>query len=264
MKFYNWTLNVISPSIPEFGNTIVGEENAIKQLNALFWNASKEAGEKSSFVVEWLTNIGCAVEFIVFFDPLPFEKKKINLILLSHQDLESVLRDDRNKAPRSVSYYYSSKGWVGELESGNVTLRFPEWLLGSIASPHIMLSKPHDNGKDKPREDIKEKNKKIDQQSYRVIDPAYRVFLLSVTNCFPKNPEDVIADLIAADIYSLVTQKLPPEKSVRIMLPAFKKEMAEKGISSEEMTRMAVRTMQKRNVRRDLGEKVMRRFAQYR
>jgi hypothetical protein len=239
MKLYNWTLRVIDPVTDCFGVPLAGTENAAKEVQAIFHRASKAAGEKHELLIDWLSNIGCAVTNIVFFDPAPLEKNKINLILISpDNDLAVALREDKQKAPSCVNYFYTTKEWIRELPGESFTLQIPQWILGSLASSHIMLS------------------------NAKGIDSAFEVLLLPARRRFSNDPVPNIADLIAADIYFSVTQKLPSENSMRKMLPAFKKEMVV--VSKDEMTRLAVRAMEKRCVKKDLREKVIRAFAVYR
>ena len=240
MKLYNWTLSVIAPDLKFFTFPQFGIGNAEKEVRGLVAKATRASGEKPEVFIEWLANIGCAVSQVIFFDGLSFDPRKINLILVtSNSDLAPLLREEKHRAPKSVNYFYSTHEWLRELPGEGSFFQPPQWILGVIASPHVMLSK-------------------------NISDSALETLFLPARNRFTYEPFGNIADLVAADVYVEKTLGLPPENSLRKVVSDFKKTMEQCGVTNQEMTKLAIRSMEKRRVKNEMREPVMRAFTHYR
>jgi hypothetical protein len=242
MKLYNWTLSISPPLYEYFDTPRVGVVEAEKNVETLIRSATGGEGETPEYFVEWLSNIGCAVTNVVFFDGAgPFGMGRINLLLISpDSDLAAAVREEKQKAPKSVNYFYTTRQWLGEPQGESSSFPFPQWILGVMSSPHIALSNSLGT------------------------DSAFKLLLVFAREKFEDNPAANAADLVAADIYSSATSRLPKENSIVKMLPDFKRELSGMGISDKEMAKLAVRAMEKRGMRAAFRPAVSKALALYR
>lgn len=224
MNLDNWLLSVAYP-IPTCFENCHSEPNGVrKNIESMVSSAAQSSGVSAGTFYEWLAVTGCLLTNVIFYDGTDYsDSSKVHLLLVADDpDFAKMVKELKDGAPGMVSYFYTTLTWLSELSPERSTFQVTQWIPALLSSEHAMLST--DSNCNTRFGDVRE----------------------AVRNRFLRDPEGHIAELVAADIYTKTTARLPEENSIQKMPTRFKTAVSD--LRDPEIECMAIRTLEKRKV----------------